>query len=366
MKLSIYLACLVATVAQGPSDLRFRESAPGQVEVVAPLNAQQQKMVAPGMLPGAVGESWLRLCIVDAQTGKPGPAMFGAYERFNADLIFRPRLGLEPGRTYRAFFGPEGDPVVTKDYRPALLNDGKPATVVKIYPTADVVPANLLKFTIYFSQPMRGGRDIFSQIEILDADGKVVSDAWLMDEIWDKTGQVLIIYIHPGRIKWGLVLRDVLGPVLYPDRDYTLVIRGALADANGHTLGKDITKKFHTTAEDRVRIDLGEWKLEAPTAGTVAPLLLRFPKSLDHHSLQQFLTVEDSQGKVVAGSPSLGKEEKAWSFTPAHSWESQGYRLVIGGRLEDLAGNTPQRPFDLNLQAPVPPVQRLDMPFRPR
>ena len=52
------------------------------------------------------------------------------------------------------------------------------ATVVKILPSSDVLPANHLKFYIYFSAPMRGGRDIFDQICILDAQGNEIRDPW--------------------------------------------------------------------------------------------------------------------------------------------------------------------------------------------
>jgi hypothetical protein len=237
--------------------------------------------------------------------------------------------------------------------------------VAKIYPSADVLPANHLKFYIYFSQPMRGGQEIFSQIDILDAEGNVIADAWLADELWDETGQVLILYIHPGRIKWGVVLREVLGPVLLPGRNYTLVVRGTMVDANGRKLGKDVTKKFHTSAEDRARVNIGAWKIQPPRAGTSAPITVQFAQSLDHKSLERFLVVVDAKGKPVAGTKTAGKDEKSLSFAPTQPWISQEYRLVINGRLEDVAGNTPLRPFDLDLQAPALPAQRLDIPFRP-
>jgi hypothetical protein len=361
----LVLASLV--VAQTAADeVRFRKAEQGKIEVVGPLTAAQKKVIPLGKLAAEQGEAWLRLSLIDSKSGKAGPAMLGSYERDAAELIFRPRLGLEAGQTYRAFFGPEGGPVVTKDYRPPLRNGGATPTVTKIYPSAHVLPANHLKFYIYFSQPMRGGREIFSQIEILDAAGNPISDAWLTDELWDETGQVLIIYIHPGRIKWGLVLREVLGPVLVPDRDYTLVIRGAMVDVNGHKLGKDVTKKVRTTAEDRVRVNLGDWKLAAPKTGTSDALTVEFGKSIDHKALQRLLTIRDSKGDVFAGKVLVGKDEKSWSFTPSKSWAEQEYTLRVDGRLEDVAGNTPLRPFDLDLEAPKMPAQRLEIPVRPR
>jgi len=247
--MNLSLAVLSLLVAQPPVELQFRPAGKDRIEVVAPLSANQQKLLPIGPLTEEQGESWLRLMLLDPKTKKAGIPMFGAYERQQEALIFRPRFGFEPGQAYRATFGPVDAPIATKDYHVALRNGGVRATVTKIYPTAEVLPANLLRFTIYFSQPMRGGKDIFDQIQILDPDGKVISEAWLTDELWDESGQILILYIHPGRIKWGLVMRDALGPVLLPGREYTFVIRGNMLDANGQELGKDITKKFRTTAK---------------------------------------------------------------------------------------------------------------------
>ena len=362
MHFPLYLACLF--IAQPAAEISFREKDKGQIEVVAPLSAPQQKLIPSGKLTADQGEAWLRFSLLDPETKKAGPAMIGDYQRAGDSLQFRPRFGVEPGRTYRAVFGPVEGPVVTKDYHVALRNGGALSSVVKIYPTADVLPANVLRFTIHFSQPMRGGKEIFNQIEILDADGNVVNDAWLLDEIWDETGQVLIIYIHPGRIKWGVILRDVFGPVLYPDRTYTLVVRGSMLDANGQKIGKDYTKKFRTTAEDRVRINLSDWKIEAPKAGTNLPLVLSFPKSLDHNSLSKLLTVKDAKDNLVASTISPSKDEKSWSFTPARPWESQEYRVVVDSKFEDVAGNMPQRPFDLDIKAPALTPQKLEIPFR--
>jgi hypothetical protein len=362
MHFPVYLACLL--LAQPASELTFREKDKSRFEVVAPLTTPQQKALPAGKWTADQGETWLRLSLLDPDTKKAGPTMLGDYYRDGDSLLFRPRFGVEPGRTYRATFGPVAGPVITKDYSVALRNGGALTTVAKIYPTAEVLPANVLRFTIHFSQPMRGGKEIFKQIEILDADGNVVDAPWLTDEMWDETGQILIIYIHPGRIKWGVILRDVYGPVLYPDKNYNLVVRGSMVDGNGQKLGKDCTKKFRTTAEDRVRINLGDWKIESPAAGSSAALNLSLPKNVDHNSLKNLLSVKDAKGNPVLGKIALAKDEKSWSFTPTDPWGNQEYRLVVDSKFEDVAGNTLQRPFDLDLKAPALPPQSLELPFR--
>lgn len=353
--LSVALVLLVQT----PGEVHFRRG--DAVDVVARLTPEQQKSLPAGSLSAEEGEAILRVAIVDDTTGKTGPPMLGRYERERDLLIFRPRFGFERGQHYRAAF--EGR---TDDFRPPLANNGVLAQVDKIFPSADVLPANHLKFHIHFTAPMRGGRDIFDQIQILDSDGVPLTDVWLNDELWDATGTHLILYIHPGRIKWGVVLREILGPVLFPRREYTLVIRGAMLDANGQKLGKDVMKKFRTTAEDRVRIDLSEWKIAAPAAGSTAAAEVTFSKSLDKNSLGRFLTIVDSRGNTVPGTMAVGAKELTWSFTPKSPWAAEEYSLRVDPRMEDVAGNTPVRPFDVDLDAPALPRQRVGLSYRPK
>lgn len=332
--------------------------------VVARLSASQQERLPTGPISADVGERWLRVSL-RGDRDETGPAMLGAYTRSDDKLVFRPRFGFSAGQSYVVAFTPPDAPVHTFPYTAPRRLGGQPATVAAIFPTADVLPANHLKFHIVFSQPMRGGREIFDQIQILDADGEPIPDPWLTDELWDAEGKELILYIHPGRIKWGLVLREILGPVLRSGRRYTLVIRETMLSAEGIPLGKDVTKTFRTTDEDRVAIDLSQWKLTPPAAGGVQPLRVDFPKSIDRASLGRFLNVVDDAGRPVAGTGIAGAGETSWRFTPARAWEAATYRLRIDGKLEDTAGNTPVRPFDLDLRSPPEPSRSLELSFVP-
>lgn len=346
---------------------RFEKVAPGTVEVTARLPLVHQPELPLGPVPPELGEAYLRLCLVNPETGRLGPPLLGRYRRQGEVLIFRPRVSLSTGQLYRAIVGKQGGPVAWRDYTPPPRHTStEPPRVVKIYPTADVLPANHLRFHIFFSVPMRGGQEIFRQIVLMDEDGKQIENpCWLMDELWDETDQCLILYIHPGRIKYGLLLREVLGPVLVPNRRYTLIIRQEMRDADGRKLDRAYRKTFRTSAEERTRIELKDWQLQSPAAGTTQPLVVRSPRSIDVKSLQRFLSVVDEKGNAVAATLTVGAEEKTWSLTPAQPWSAAGYRLRVHPRLEDSCGNTPMRPFDLDLDAPVPPPQELDLPFWP-
>lgn len=356
------LLLTLAAVAQPAEGPRFVESKEHGRQVVATLPATIAGKLPLGRLNQELGESILSVSIVSADTKKAGPAMLGKYERAENALTFTPRFALIPETTYRATLSLNGK-AATVDYRvPALANQTAPK-IVKVYPTTDVLPANHLRFYIYFDRPMRGGKELFQLIQLVDDKGNVMDDPWLMDEIWDEENNCLILYIHPGRIKWGVELRQQLGPVLFEKRNYALVIRGELSDLNGNKLGKDHVKKFRTTPEDRVRIDLAQWRLLPALPGTLEALSVTLPKPADHRGLRNCLKVTTDKGEPVTGRIEVGENEKSWRFYPEKHWQRRSYQLHIDPRLEDVAGNTPAEPFDRDLTAKKLPPQRMVLEF---
>ena len=126
-----------------------------------------------------------------------------------------------------------------------------------------------------------------------------------------------------------------------------------------------MVKSFRTLAEDRCRIDLAGWKLAAPTAATREALTMSLAKPIDARSLRKFVSVVDGKGSPVSGTMTVGKGDVVWTFTPQQPWRGEAYQVVVNPRLEDVAGNTPTRPFDLDLQTPKLPPQPLQWTFRP-
>jgi hypothetical protein len=353
---------LAAQVPDAP--LRF-EATPQGPRVIARLPVDFAGKLPAGKLSQEQGEAVLTLSLLADDTKKPGPSMFGKYERTGNDLAFIPRFPLSPGATYRATLTVDGK-LTSLDHVMPKLAAKAPPKVIKIYPTADVLPANHLRFYIYFDRPMRGGKDLFKHLVILDDKGKEVEEPWLVDEIWDEENNCLILYIHPGRIKWGVELRELMGPVLYEKRNYSLIVRGEWTDLEGNKIGKDTIKKFSTAPEDRVRVELKDWKLTEPKASTRDAVTLTLPKSIDYRSLQTGLTVTNPKDELVAGTIAIGKDEKSWQFTPKQPWQTGIYSVNVSPELEDTCGNTPLRPFDMDLKAPRPRAQKLFLEFEPR
>jgi hypothetical protein len=364
--MSAFSLALLAVIGFGPAtkEVSIAAQAGGtSIEVKATLPPKLADKLPSGKIAQEMAQPWLHVHLVNE--GKEGPALFGSYQRQGKQLTFVPSYPLQPELLYRIRFTPPDAPPTTLDYKVPPRPPAPPAEIVKVLPTDKVLPANHLRFYIYFSRPMRGGEEIFKQIRLLGADGKEIADPWLPDELWDEDSTMLVLYIHPGRIKWGVLLRLLLGPVFEPDHQYTLVISGDMLDADGRKLGKEYRKKISATAEDRKRIELSAWKVQSPKAGGTSPLTLDFPKALDHLGLERFLSVTDAKGKKVAGKIEVPGGERSWKFYPAQPWTAEEYTITVNECLEDVAGNNPVLPFDVDAEAPKLPPQRLTLTFRP-
>lgn len=289
----------------------------------------------------------LKLVVIN-EDGSEGAPVFGRYSLQDSRLVFRSRYPLLPGVRYAAIGRTvKGKPVRSSFVVPEL-GKSKPPRVTGFFPSGKALPANCLKFYIHFSQPMREGRAIFEQIQILGPDGKPIVDPWRRTELWNEDATRLTMWIHPGRIKQGVNLREEFGPVLKAGEEYRIVVSSAVRDANGHRLAEAFEKRFKTAAEDRARPAPQKWKLNSPTLGTREPLEIVFDEPLDRALLNRMLLVKRG-GKPVRGQISVPQGELRWRFTPKENWRPGEHTLHVDGRLEDLAGNTPLRVFDTDL-----------------
>ena len=307
------------------------------------------------------------------------PPVQGSYQITNNRLIFEPLFPPQAGINYHAVFDPskavrlpEG---TSFDVIEATLRiekpKAKPETIVnQVYPTANSLPENLLKFYLHFSAPMSQG-NVYSHIHLLNARNKKIDLPFLEvdEELWNPDGTRLTILFDPGRIKSGLLPREQDGPVLQDGQSFTLKIDATWLDAIGAPLKKGFTKKFIVTAPDAGIPSPSRWKITAPDAGSTNPLTLDFPESLDHALLQRLLWVEDTGKNAVEGQVQVGNAERQWTFVPSRGWKDGDYQVVIGTGLEDLAGNNVARPFEVDrVQSPedefIPDYVTLDFKVR--
>ncbi|MEO0653382.1 MAG: hypothetical protein AAFY77_00785 [Pseudomonadota bacterium] len=240
------------------------------------------------------------------------------------------------------------------------------AVDVEIYPTAPVLPSNLLRMYIYFPRAMGLG-DVWQHVVLLDATGTPVTGAFLENrvDLWSPDRRRLTLLLNPGRVKTNLAAHEALGRALEHGERYALRVGATLPDAEGCPLGEEVVFEFTAGAADIERPRPGAWVLTRPALGTREPLAVDLGSAHDHLSLAYRLRVYDGGGAVVPGAIDLGPDEASWSFVPSAPWQAGDYALSIDERLEDLAGNRPSGLFDRPIGAASPAWQST-LSWRPR
>lgn len=306
-------------------------------------------------------EQWQQLLSVYAGQGSITadlnvPPMLGEYRLLRNIVRFEPRFPLQRDVTYRAVLRARGmlpgrQPGVLSSTFTLPLEAREPSTrVAAVYPSADVLPENLLKFYVHFSAPMSRGH-IYEHIRLLDDAGKAVELPFLEidEELWNPAMTQLTLFIDPGRIKRGVKPLEDIGPSLEAGKAFTLVIDSSWRDADGSPLVAKFEKAFRVAAPDRTPPDPTEWKLTAPQAGGQAPLLVEFPEPMDYALAQRLMMITDAAGRSVEGEAALVEHERQWRFRPDANWQPGNYFLVVQTTIEDLAGNNIGKPFEVDL-----------------
>lgn len=292
-------------------------------------------------------EGWPSVFRVYAGSGDV-PPLLGSYAVESGALVFHPRFPLAAGVRYRAVFRAAGGAPVERTFAGPSKDTVRVTRVERIYPSADVLPGNLLRFCIYFSAPMTQG-EAGRRMRLLDDQGAALPGVFLPgEELWDPQFQRLTMTLDPGRIKRGLTSNQRMGPPIVDGRRYTLVIDGDWPDARDVPMVKGFSKPFRGGPEERTRPDPKQWRVATPKAATLSPLAVDFPKPMNYVLLQRMLQVSNGAA-VVAGNPSVDHQETRWLFTPREAWKAGDYRLVVDTAIEDLAGNSIALAFDIDV-----------------
>ena len=305
--------------------------------------------------------------VEDASPRDGQPAMLGQYGIEGDRVRFTPRYGLDEGVRYLAILDlgklPGGlssmadeaaSHQLTWPQRTILeiprADAGPPTEVTGVFPTADEVPENLLKFYLHFSAPMSRG-EAYRRIRLLDEQGGAVELPFLEidQELWDPDGKRLTLLFDPGRVKRDLLPNQEVGPPLRAGRAYTLVVDRAWPDARGRPLASEARKSFRVGPPDHTPPRTSDWRVAPPRSGTRDPLVVSFPEPLDRALLERVVEIWDGSGAPVPGELSVDAGETRLSLTPRAPWKRGDYTLRAATILEDLAGNSLGRAFEVDV-----------------
>lgn len=309
---------------------------------------------------GQRAERLLRVRIAEAGAcdDEDIPDVFGDYELLGDGVRFIPHFPFGSDVRFRAILdlGVLRQPSVSKmqflEFSFPRETTLTATNVSQIFPSDDVLPENLLRLYVRFSNPMLRGRAA-DAIEIIGPDGRPVADVLYRApvELWDRSMTCLTILLDPGRLKRGVGPNRILGPPLQVGQRYTLVIGRSMLDMCGRQLAETVAKSFCVSDAVREPIAIEEWQLLVPPIGSHEPLELRFPRPLNWAQLWHAITVVSEVRQSMRGRIDVDLGETRWRFTPAEAWQAGVHGVRVAPDLEDICGNTPYAPFDGPVQS---------------
>ncbi len=364
-RLDLAAASASETKANHSFTLRWQEERDSTNRWRVELRGLERKALRQLQSATITKEAWTKLLRVVVEQGDLAselslPSMLGEYRVDGKLVVFRPRYPLQPGVSYRAEarlrYLPDRpmDVSLTSAFQ-VPTNVLTPSAVVSaIYPTADELPENLLKFYVVFSAPMSGGH-IYEHIHLLDEAGRPIELPFLEidEELWDPAMTRLTLFIDPGRIKRGVTPLEQVGPALEAGRTYTLVIDADWRDARGATLKAAFRKSFRVGTPNRTPLDPARWTVRPPAAGTLQPLAVEFDRPLDWALARRLILVRSSSSAADESSEdgvvSMAEAERLWRFAPTRRWRPGRWEILVPSIIEDLAGNNIGKSFEVDL-----------------
>lgn len=279
--------------------------------------------------------------------GETESAVLGTFDTKDGKLLFRPPVPLTPGQVYEV--REAGQKLA--DFSIPSATFATPPEIIRIYPTQDSIPENLLKIYVQFSQPMQHVGNALEFITVYNTtEGKEESIFLPLEtELWNRHHDRLTLWLDPGRIKTGLIPNREQGVPLKKGNAYNITMDKKWKTAAGQELTETYHKQWTVTAPDTLKPDVENWKVDAPASKTDKALVIHFDEPLDHELAQESVGIHDSNGKPVPGDWELTKWGTTLRFTPSSSWKKGHYEIVVNTKLEDFAGNNLNRLFDENL-----------------
>ena len=277
-----------------------------------------------------------------------GSALLGRPELSRDRIIFRPALPFLAGKRYRAEWrdisgAPRGIEFELRSPKVAAPPS------VQLLPAAPL-PANAVKLYLQFSQPMEQGV-FLEKLRLLDASNGEIAGPFRETELWSRDGKRLTVWLHPGRQKTGVKLQEDEGAVLRAGQRHWLWISGSWRATSGIALGADVRLPIEVIAADHTSPNVAGWTVAAPAPQTQDALVITFDESVDPVMLETALTLSREEESVpirITGSV----DGRFWKATPHRPWAPGEYELRADPLLEDLAGNSLDRPFEIDLSDP--------------
>jgi hypothetical protein len=278
--------------------------------------------------------------------GKPvAVAVAGKYEVRRNDLSFTPLYALGYDMEFEVQYK-NGNTVTasTRFHTPKHPLSGKQAAVVTSYPLCDTIPYNTLYFHVRFSHAMMNDKRAYRYIKMYDDKGIERTNAWRQKSFWLDDGKLLVLMIHPGRVKNGIHYES---PLFDSGRYYTLTIESDIKDMNGNAIAEAYTHRYYVKGEDRESPRAYVNKAILPEAKTKQPVILSFSEGMDNASVLDGVSILDAKGTIIPCTVQEKGMDNTYSITPAKAWAKGKHTLLLKSAVYDFAANRINRLFEI-------------------
>jgi hypothetical protein len=227
---------------------------------------------------------------------------------------------------------------------PVSLSSKRAAKVVEMYPLTDTIPYNILMFSVHFSAPMLNDPKAYTSIKVYDSEGVERPDAWRHKSFWIDSNKVMVLMIHPGKVKSDI---DYAGPLFDSNKTYTIHIEKELKDITGNLIANDFSRKFYVSGRDSELPKPIFDYFVSPEANTKQPVSLLFNERIDFTSLYKGAEIIDSDGIRVPVSLKARRSDASFQMTPLQNWKHGKYSIILHNTITDLAANRFNRLFEI-------------------
>lgn len=279
-------------------------------------------------------------------------AVAGKYFLDGTTLFWYPMNALGEGLQFDAISTISGDTLSRKIETPQLEASDFPISEAEAffpYSLHDSLPCNQLYFHVRFSQPMFPDRLAYRVASIWDeTKNEFIPKLWRERSYWIDSNRVLVLMIHPGRVKRGigLDLPFVAGNF------YEFFVSGELTDHMGRPVKIDpYQQDFKAATADYTIPKIRFKQFIIPEVGDINTLVMIFSEEMDYASIVDGVTIHDEKGQRVDGWFSAGDPEI--TFDPYVPWTPGKYTITFDKIVADLAGNRLNRLFEMSASEDV-------------
>ncbi len=268
----------------------------------------------------------------------------GKYALQENKLSYTPLYRLGYDRDFEVRYIAEGKTYTETFKTPGNPQSAKTAAAITAYPLTDSIPFNTLFFHVRFSEPMRDDKKAYEYVKVYDDKGNERSNPWRQKSFWLDSNRLLVLMVHPGRVKKGI---DYMGPLFDSGQYYTLTIDKNIGDIHGNPIAGNYSKKYYITGEDRRSPKPQLVSSNLPQAYTAEPLLLSFNEGVDYASVWDNTTLYDASGRKISCTVDAHGNDNTYLITPREQWQKGKYTLILGGAVYDFASNRINRLFEI-------------------